>query len=268
VGTGMGLPCAHGSSSEYRQMKKIERVRVLDIPVDAVTMSGAIEYIDALVQGTGTGNYVLAVNPEKVNVLKKDPFLKAMFEKAALLLPDGIGIVLAIRLLFGANIERVPGADLMQSLCRISPKNGYRIFIYGAKEEVNKSAVEKLIAMNPGIRIVGRCNGYVKEEDMQELITSINASGADILFVALGSPKQEQWIVRYLPELKVKVCQGIGGTLDTIAGTVKRAPLLFQKSGLEWFYRLISEPKRIRRQMVLPVFAFDVIKEKVRFLRS
>jgi len=249
-------------------MNKIERVRILDIPVDAITMSGAIEYIDSLVQGTNTGNYVLAVNPEKVNVLKKDPFLRGMFAKAALLLPDGIGIVLAIRLLFSTAIERVPGADLMQMLCRIAPKKGYRIFIYGAKEEVNRSAAEKLTAINPGIRIVGRSNGYIKEENMQELIASINESNADILFVALGSPRQEQWIARYLPELSVKVCQGIGGTLDTIAGTVKRAPLLFQKSGLEWFYRLITEPKRIRRQMVLPVFAFDVIKEKLRSLRS
>lgn len=249
-------------------MKKMERVRVLGIPVDAVTMSGAIEYIDALVRGPGTGNYVLAVNPEKVHVLKKDPFLREMFEKAALLLPDGIGIVLAVRLLFGSKIGRVPGADLMQSLCAAAPKRGYKIFIYGAQEEVSKSAAAKLAAKNPGIRIVGRSNGYVKDENMQELIRSINASGADILFVALGSPKQEQWITKYLPALQVKVCQGIGGTLDTIAGTVKRAPLLFQKSGLEWFYRLITEPKRIRRQMVLPVFVFDVIKEKVRSLLS
>jgi N-acetylglucosaminyldiphosphoundecaprenol N-acetyl-beta-D-mannosaminyltransferase len=103
---------------------------------------------------------------------------------------------------------------------------------------------------------------------MKESIDSINRSGADILFIALGSPKQEQWIGRYLPGLNVKVCQGIGGTLDTIAGTVKRAPLIFQRVGLEWFYRLITEPKRLRRQLMLPVFAFNVVKEKLRSLQS
>ena len=268
MGAGLGLPCTHRLLPAAGRMTKIERVRVLDIPVDAITMSEAIEYIDSLVQGSDTGNYVLAVNPEKVNVLKKDPFLRAMFEKAALLLPDGIGIVLAIRLLFSNKIERVPGADFMQNVCSIAPARGYRIFIYGAKEEINKNAVERLTGRFPGIKIVGRCNGYVKDEDMEKLINEINKSGAEILFVALGSPKQEKWIEQYLPSLNVKVCQGIGGTLDTIAGTVKRAPLLFQKSGLEWFYRLITEPRRFRRQMVLPVFAFDVIKEKLRSLRS
>jgi len=239
------------------------RVRVLGIPVDAITMSAAVAYVDGLIRGAAKGNYILAVNPEKVNVLQKDSFLKGMFESAALLLPDGIGVVLAVRLLFREKIERVPGADLMQNLCKAASEKGYRVFVYGAAEDVNKKAVEKLTEKCPGIKIVGRCNGYIRDEDMEGLINQINNSGTDILFIGLGSPKQEKWIQQYLPRLNVKVCQGIGGTLDTIAGNVKRAPVFFQRMGLEWFYRLVSEPRRIRRQVVLPVFAFNVLKEKI-----
>ncbi len=137
---------------------------------------------------------------------------------------------------------------------------GYRVFIYGAKEEVNKKAVERLKEMFPGINIVGRSNGYVSEADMQNLIKQINESKAQVLFVALGSPKQEKWIAEYLPKLNVNICQGIGGTLDTIAGTVKRAPLFFRKTGTEWIYRLIKQPKRIKRHVVIWVFIFKIIK--------
>ena len=158
---------------------------------------------------------------------------------------------------------RVPGSELMPKLCELAARKGYGVFLFGSKEEVNQESAEKLVQRYPGLRIAGRANGYLKEEEMPKLVGRINASGAKILFVALGSPKQEQWIQKWLPQLDVGICQGIGGTLDTIVGTVKRAPPLFCRFGLEWFYRLITNPKRIRRQMVLPVFAWMVIKEKL-----
>lgn len=151
----------------------------------------------------------------------------------------------------------------MPNICREAAKKGYKIFLYGSKEDINKSAFEKLQNIYPGIQIVGRANGYLKDDEMPNLMKEINQSGADILFVALGSPKQEQWIEANLPKLNVKVCQGIGGTLDTIAGRVERAPVFFRKAGLEWLYRLIREPKRIRRQSALPIFALKILKEKL-----
>lgn len=243
--------------------KGIERVRILNCHVDAVTMRQALEEIDVIVADNIQGCYILAVNPEKIDATRRNPLLKEMFKKAALLIPDGIGVVLAVRCLYGKKISRVPGADLMQNLCEMAARKGYRIFIYGAKEDVNKKAVKILNSKYPGINIVGRCNGYVDESRMHALVEEVNSLKTDILFIALGSPKQEKWIQRYLPLLNVKVCQGVGGTLDTIAGNVKRAPVFFQRMGLEWFYRLISEPKRIRRQIMLPVFAFNVLKEKI-----
>ena len=224
-------------------------------------MAQTLESIDARIKGQGRAGYIVAVNPEKVFAARRNPFLKEFLGSAFLLIPDGIGLVMALRF-FGHRASRVPGSDLMLNICTRAPHCGYRIFIYGAREEVNKGAVDRLREMHPGIQIVGRANGYVQPQDMGSLIEEINASAADILFVALGSPKQEVWIQQNLGRLNVKICQGIGGTLDTIVGRVKRAPLFFQNLGLEWFYRLISEPKRIKRQLVLPRFALEVLRER------
>jgi N-acetylglucosaminyldiphosphoundecaprenol N-acetyl-beta-D-mannosaminyltransferase len=242
----------------------IERVRILGAPVDNVDMEGALSFVDEYVRNGKTGGYILAVNPEKVFVLRQRPLLKALFDRASLLVPDGIGVVLAVRLLYGRRTSRVPGADLMQNICRHAREKNYKIFVYGSKEEVNREAVARLRASFPGIRIVGRSDGYVSEDQMSHLLDSINKSEADILFVALGSPKQELWIDQYLSRLNVKICQGIGGTLDTLVGEVKRAPKIFRKAGLEWFYRLLSDPRRIRRQLVLPIFAIEVLKERLK----
>jgi N-acetylglucosaminyldiphosphoundecaprenol N-acetyl-beta-D-mannosaminyltransferase len=222
-------------------------------------MKSALEYIDERIKNGRCGSYIMAVNPEKIMAAGKAPFLKTMFEHAGLLIPDGIGVVLGVRKVYGLRSQRVAGADLMQQICRVSAEKGYKIYVYGARERVNKNAVEILKSRFAGIQIVGRSHGYLGEDEMEDLVRAINDSGADILFVALGSPRQEQWIDTHLEKLNVKICQGIGGTLDTITGEMKRAPALFQKLGLEWFYRLVVDPKRIRRQAVLPVFMLKVL---------
>jgi N-acetylglucosaminyldiphosphoundecaprenol N-acetyl-beta-D-mannosaminyltransferase len=126
------------------------------------------------------------------------------------------------------------------------------------------TATEILRRRYPGLEIAGRSNGYVKEEHMPDLIDQINKSKAEILFLALGSPKQEIWFARNRHSLEnVKICQGIGGSLDTIAGNVKRAPAIWRKCSAEWLYRLIKEPKRIKRQRVLPLFVLMVLSRKV-----
>lgn len=152
----------------------------------------------------------------------------------------------------------------MQNICARSARKGHKLFIYGASEEVNKGAVAELERRYPGINIVGRANGYIKDEDMEGLVESINQSGADILFVALGSPRQERWMQAHLPNLRVKLCQGIGGTLDTITGRVARAPKAFQAVGLEWFYRLLKQPSRAKRQSKLLIFIWEVLLAKLK----
>jgi N-acetylglucosaminyldiphosphoundecaprenol N-acetyl-beta-D-mannosaminyltransferase len=241
---------------------KPERIEVLGVPLDLVDMHGALAAAEHLINGSANAGCVLAVNPEKVIALRQDKWLLDFFRQAALLIPDGIGAVWAARTLSGATVGRVPGADLMQNLCAKAAGNGYKVFFYGAKEEVSAGAVEILKQRYPGLKVVGRRNGYVPSEQMDGLVAEINASGAQILFIALGSPRQEKWVAQYGDQLQVKVIQGIGGTLDTITGHVKRAPIAWQRLNLEWFYRLLKEPKRIKRQILLPVFALMVLKQK------
>lgn len=241
---------------------KPERIEVLGVPLDLVDMQGALTAAEALINGDVTSGCILAVNPEKIIALRQDAWLLGFFRKAALLIPDGIGAVWAARTLSGANVGRVPGADLMQNLCALAAKKGYKVFFYGAKEEVSAGAVEILKERYPGLKVVGRRNGYVSLEEMDGMIDEINLSGAQILFIALGSPRQEKWVAQYGDRLQVKVIQGIGGTLDTITGHVKRAPVAWQRLNLEWFYRLLKEPKRIKRQIQLPIFALMVLKQK------
>jgi N-acetylglucosaminyldiphosphoundecaprenol N-acetyl-beta-D-mannosaminyltransferase len=151
----------------------------------------------------------------------------------------------------------------MQRICAVALERSYRIFVLGASEGVNAAAVIELRRRFPGINIVGRANGYWKPEDNPALIQRINDSCADIVFVALGSPRQERWMEANLPHLNVKVCQGIGGTLDTIVGAVKRAPDAWQALGLEWAYRLLRQPSRARRQFKLLSFVLEVLSLKL-----
>lgn len=237
-----------------------ERLKILNVWIDPVDMEQAIAKVKYYLNGGGNGPRIIyAVNPEKNYSVPKTPELHRAFEEADLLIPDGIGVVLAARILYGAKLSRVPGADLNAAIWSLAVQKGYRIFVYGAKEEVNRKAVETIRLRHPGIKIVGRANGYLEKEKMSELIADINRSRAEILFVALGSPKQEIWISTYKDTLRhVRVCQGIGGTLDTIAGTVKRAPKIWQRFSAEWLYRLLSDPRRFKRQKMLFIFAAQV----------
>ena len=235
--------------------------------VDPVDRKEAIQRVKHFLTKGSRPHVIIAANPEKNFSILKDSVLYYTFKNANLLLPDGIGVVLAVRILYGANLERVPGSEFIFEICDIAEKERYKVFIYGAKEDVNRKTVEELKNRYPQLKIVGRANGYVKESEMPDLINRINASKAKILFLALGSPKQERWYATYKNRLHhVRVVQCVGGTLDTIAGTVKRAPKIWCKLQLEWLYRLIKEPKRIKRQKVLPIFAGMVFITKLKMI--
>jgi N-acetylglucosaminyldiphosphoundecaprenol N-acetyl-beta-D-mannosaminyltransferase len=244
-------------------MSSPRRVSVLGVPVDCVDMTRTLAAVDDMVAG-GLPRTILAVNPEKVMKAQHDPVLRGALDDAGLLIPDGIGVVFAVRMLWGEHISRVPGSELMPAICALAAQRGYKVFLFGASREVNEQAVAKLQHQYPGIPIVGHHDGYVDEAGMPRLIDEINLCGAQILFVALGSPKQELWMEKYLLQLHhVRVCQGVGGTFDVIAGRVRRAPALFRHANLEWFYRLITDPKRALRQVALPQFTLAVFRAKL-----
>jgi N-acetylglucosaminyldiphosphoundecaprenol N-acetyl-beta-D-mannosaminyltransferase len=261
MGTGFvqARPAAGNASNPMTVSPK--RVDVLGVPVDCVDMSQSIALVDRMITGDRPAT-IVAVNPEKVMKARSDGALRRFLWNSGLLIPDGIGVVFAVRLLDHEPIERVPGAELMPAICARAAPKGYSVFRFGAAENVNATAADVLLRTYPGLRIVGRHHGYVTDEGMPAVIETINACRPDVLFVALGSPRQEIWFDRYLPQLKVKVCQGVGGTFDVIAGRIKRAPTFFRRNNLEWLYRLMREPRRAIRQAALPGFIYLLARKK------
>jgi N-acetylglucosaminyldiphosphoundecaprenol N-acetyl-beta-D-mannosaminyltransferase len=243
------------------------RIDVLGLQIDCVDMEGAVRRAAGFIDSGKHAHLVLAVNPEKVIAAREEPALAEVLRESDLSIPDGIGVVVAARMLGGRGIRRVASSDLMPELCGLAAQRGWPIYLYGASEEVNSRAADALRARYPGLTVAGRSNGYVEPGNMEHLIADINASGAKLLFVGLGSPRQELWMRQYRRALTtVRVCQGVGGTLDVIAGRVKRAPSGWRAVHLEWLYRLISEPARIKRQSRLPIFIWHVLKAKARRL--
>jgi len=226
-------------------------------------MAQAVVLADDVIRA-GRQMAVFAINPEKIVAANDDPTLLAAIGAAGLLIPDGIGAVLAARLGGARGVPRVTGADLMPELCSLAAMRGYPIFLFGARPEVTPRACAALREAYPGLRIAGYQNGYLSPSDKENLPNRINESGARLVFVGLGSPQQELWIHENLAKLTtVNICQGVGGTLDVLAGRVKRAPVAWRKSYLEWLYRFLSQPSRLRRFPRLVNFAWRVWKEGV-----
>lgn len=204
-------------------------------------------------------SFIVAINPEKIMKAQEDESLRELLNKATYQIPDGIGVIIASMIKRGKIRKRVTGIDMMLHICETATTNGKKIFLYGAKPGVVDVAKQKLEEKYPGIDIAGTLHGY--EKDQTVVAETINASQADIIFVALGSPVQEKWIINNMNCLTPKVYQGVGGSFDVVSGRLKRAPAFFQKLGLEWLYRLLKEPWRWRRQLILPKFLMKVIKK-------
>lgn len=202
-------------------------------------------------------SFIVAINPEKVLEAQKNERLTSLLNQATYQIPDGVGILLASRLKRGKIRERITGIDTFLRLCQMATIHEKTIFLYGAEPGIAKMAKKNLERMFPSIKIVGTMNGY--ERDERIVIDAINQAKPDLLFVALGSPAQEYWIVENMDKIDAKIFQGVGGSFDVISGQVKRAPKLFRKFGFEWLFRLLLEPSRIRRQLKLPMFLWKVI---------
>jgi N-acetylglucosaminyldiphosphoundecaprenol N-acetyl-beta-D-mannosaminyltransferase len=200
--------------------------------------------------------HIITANPEIVMSANEDPTMKKVTEQADLITPDGIGIVMAAGWQGNPVAERVAGYDLLLRLLEEGNLFGWSFYFLGASEDVNLTATGIIKERYPNLIVAGRHNGFFKEKE-QEVINDINESNADVLVVALGAPRQELWTYQNKNQLHTKIVIGVGGSLDVIAGKVKRAPVFWQKLNLEWLYRLLSQPSRWRRQLALPKFALQ-----------
>ena len=245
-------------------MKKLAakgKTNIFGVPFKVTTLEGAYQIIDYFTRDNKK-RFVVTANTEIVMIAQEDKEFMDIINKADLVVADGVGIVWASKY-FGEKItERAAGFDLMNMILRNSPKKGYKIYLLGGKPGVAKEASAKIKEMYPGVEIVGCYHGYFSDADEEFIIEDINSKTPHFLFIGLGAPKQEKWIYKNLDKLDVKVCIGIGGSLDVFAGKTKRAPYIFQKLGLEWFYRLAREPSRISRMLLLPRFVLKVLFER------
>lgn len=233
-----------------------ERISVYGVSYNNVTLDEVAALTEELL-AEEKNHMVITPNAEIAYMAAKDSSLKKIINSADIVVADGIGVVYAARI-YGTPVRaKVPGVELGERVLANAAKSGKGVFFLGAKPGVAELAASKITEKYPGINFVGILDGYFKDDD--EVIKSINESGAEILFVCLGAPKQERWMAENRDKLNVRLMLGLGGSLDSYAGTVKRAPDIFIKLGLEWFYRLIKEPKRFRRMLALPKYMIAVI---------
>ncbi len=248
--------------SSNMMIKDIVTASILGCKVHLVNMAEAVQIIEHLVEDRTTCSQVVTLNAEIIYQTKKEEELQEIINRANLVTADGIGTVWGARILGYPQKERVSGIDLLHELCASGASRGEKIYLLGAAPGVAEKAGHNLEQSYPGLKVCGSWHGYFSPEDEQAIIADINSKSPDILFAALGAPKQEYWIDQKRDTLKVPVCMGVGGSFDVIAGIKKRAPRLFIVLNLEWLYRLLTEPSRWKRQLALPAFVLAVLRQK------
>jgi N-acetylglucosaminyldiphosphoundecaprenol N-acetyl-beta-D-mannosaminyltransferase len=227
---------------------------VLGCRVDRVDSAAAVARIEQLL-AAGSAAQVVTLGAEMANLAHDDARYRAAVNAADLIVPDTIGIVLASRWLGAPLPERVAGIDLIERLCALAAQRGLPIYLLGSAPGVAEAASVALTQRHAGLRIAGREHGYFDDAQAAAICDRVRSSGARLVFVGLGFPRQEYWIRDNLPHLGAAVCVGVGGSFDVLSGRLARAPSIIRRLGLEWLYRLVREPRRLRRQLALPLFA-------------
>ncbi len=230
-----------------------EKVEIVGIGINNITMNEGCDIIKDFLYSDSL-NMIFTPNSEILHDAVRNKELEKMLNDAQLVIPDGIGVVIASKFYGEPLKERVAGIDLMRKLIELAHKENKNLYLLATTQEVIEEAGKKLKEQYEGLNIVCTRNGYFDEAEEEQIIEDINNKNTDILLVGLGSPKQERFIYKNRHKLNAKIAIGIGGSLDIVAGRLKRAPVFMQKAGLEWLYRLIKQPSRIKRIMKLPKF--------------
>lgn len=242
---------------------RFNRINVINVPVDALSMKETLDIIDSAIKERKKLHHNV-VNAAKIVHMQKDTELREAIVNSDIINADGMAVVWASKLLGRPLPERVAGIDLMQNLVKLSAKRGYRIFFLGAREEVVSKLVSKYSEEYTSAIIAGYRNGYFSKEEELAIVENISASDADILFVAISSPVKEFFLNKYKDIMNVRFIMGVGGSFDVAAGITKRAPGWMQRVGLEWFYRVLQEPRRLWKRYLVTnsLFIWYLLKAK------
>lgn len=239
----------------------MDKVSVLGVNFDNVNMQEAVDRCMEFINGE-KGNLVVTPNPEIVMKAKEDEDFKKVINEAELVIPDGIGIIKAGNILGTPLKERVAGYDLICNLLEKGKDGSISFYFWGSKPGFAEEAKQKVEEKYPNIKVLGAHTGYFSDEEEKAIVDEIRKLKPDVLLVGVGFPKQEKIINKYKNEGFFKIGIGCGGSIDVLAGEVKRAPKIFIKMHLEWFYRLLKQPSRWKRMLVLPKFIKEVKKSK------
>ncbi|MGQ0550177.1 MAG: WecB/TagA/CpsF family glycosyltransferase [Armatimonadota bacterium] len=239
------------------------RRELLGTTVHAVSLSEALEWVDRSI-ASGSVGYVVTLNGAMLVQTARDHALREVVNQAGLVTADGIGVILAARILGVDVIERVAGIDLTLAVCARAASAGYRIYLLGGAPGVAEATAEVLRQRFPGLQIVGAHHGFFRPEDDSAVIAAIRHTRPDVLMVAFGAPRQELWMCRWRRDLGVPVSIGVGGSFDVVAGRVPRAPRWMQRLGLEWLYRALREPRRWGVIRTIPPLFFLALRERLR----
>jgi N-acetylglucosaminyldiphosphoundecaprenol N-acetyl-beta-D-mannosaminyltransferase len=240
----------------------VESIDILGCRLDVVDAAEAAARIVEFAR-TGAGAQIVTLGTEMVVYAQDDDEFRAIVNASALSLCDTVGLLAVARRRGAALRERVTGVELIDVLCAAAARDGMPIYLLGGAEGVAADAGAILEARFPGLIVAGERNGYFSRDDEAGIVAHIRESGARLLFVGLGSPRQERWIAQHLRDTGAGAAIGVGGSFDVISGRLQRAPLLWRNLGLEWLYRLMREPRRWRRQLALPRFVWLVMLDSL-----
>jgi N-acetylglucosaminyldiphosphoundecaprenol N-acetyl-beta-D-mannosaminyltransferase len=239
---------------------KSNYIEILKVNFNTATFEEMVKKITNRIV-TQQKTFIVTANPEIVMHAKKHGEYRAAINGADYIVPDGYGIILASRMLNNPIPERVTGYDLTIRLLDLANQNKWKVYLLGGKEEVNSAAATNIEKRYPQLRLVGRHHGFFDLEE-ETIPADIKRLQPDIVLVALGVPRQELWTARHLNSFSHGIFMGVGGSIDVLAGTVKRAPKIWQALRVEWLYRLVKQPSRWRRMLALPEFVLEVFKVK------
>ena len=236
-------------------------VPIFGIRVSKVDMKTTVSYLTEAVRKREP-HQVITANPIMVMTALENPAYMEIMKSAELVVPDGTGVVWAAKYCNEPVVERVAGFDLLHELLHQGESYNWRVYLLGSTPEVIRETASRLQTQYPLIVIAGYRDGFFGPEEDEKIISDINQSQPDLLFVARGADSQEPWIAKYKSRLNIPVMMGVGGSFDVISGKSKRAPKAFQKLRAEWLYRLLKEPTRYKRMLALPKFAVKVVRDK------
>lgn len=251
----------------FLMTKSVPKVHIFGIPFSKMSMQDTVKYLSEAILAKHQ-QHVITANPIMIMSALEDEEYGQMMKKADLIVPDGSGVVWAANQGGEPVAERVTGFDLLHELLSVGEQHHWKVYLLGTSQEIIEAAAEKLQLQYPQVRMVGYRNGYFGAEQDQEVVEQIARLAPDLLFVARGMTTQEPWIVQHREQLNVPLIMGVGGSFDVISGQLQRAPQWVQNIKAEWLFRLIQEPKRLPRMLVLPKFMLKVMRNKEKLTKS